>query len=236
MSDQTDENLSMATVLLVIAVFVAIIASGVVVLVYVLPVETRPPSLRAARLLHFRRELEAARTRTAVNPAAKKLMLARERLKALEVRKRSATRASAPAGLVEHLALFVDLETRLLEMLDHPLGELRPGMVRRVPLETGRPVFSLIVHGGGSGASSLKDGPRSGPNTDATIDPCDRRGPRPSPIALRSDRVRPILTRPVKVRQAMPAEKDGSARRLGAGRSGIDRRATYATVRGLRGR
>jgi hypothetical protein len=34
MSDQPDENLSMATVLLVIAVFVAILASGVVVLVY----------------------------------------------------------------------------------------------------------------------------------------------------------------------------------------------------------
>jgi hypothetical protein len=26
--------------------------------------------------------------------------------------------------LPEHLALFVDLETRLLEMLDHPFGEL----------------------------------------------------------------------------------------------------------------
>ncbi len=54
MSDQTDENLSMATVLLVIAVFVAIIASGIVVLVYDFPIEPRPPSLRVARLLNFR--------------------------------------------------------------------------------------------------------------------------------------------------------------------------------------
>ena len=65
------------------------------------PVETRPPPLRAARRPHFRpsserevwtnkkaagRELDAATTRTAVNAAAKKLMLAKERLKALEVR------------------------------------------------------------------------------------------------------------------------------------------------------
>jgi hypothetical protein len=45
------------------------------------------------------------------------------------------------------------------------------------------PVLSLIIHGGGSGASFLQDGPRSGPKTDGPIgdrspgDLCDRAGP-----------------------------------------------------------
>jgi hypothetical protein len=35
-------------------------------------------------------------------------------------------------ALPEHLALFVDLETRLLQVLHDPLGQLRPGIIRRV--------------------------------------------------------------------------------------------------------
>jgi hypothetical protein len=52
-----------------------------------------------------------ASTRTALDAAAKKLQKSKADLKAIET-------------LPEHLALFVDLETRLLEMLDHPFGEL----------------------------------------------------------------------------------------------------------------
>ena len=35
-------------------------------------------------------------------------------------------------ALPEHLLGFVDLETRLLEVLDHPVGEHLTGIVRRV--------------------------------------------------------------------------------------------------------
>jgi hypothetical protein len=35
-------------------------------------------------------------------------------------------------ALPEHLVLFVDLESRLFEMLDDPWGEHLPGIVRRV--------------------------------------------------------------------------------------------------------
>jgi hypothetical protein len=38
----------------------------------------------------------------------------------------------ARRALRHNLRVFVDLETRLLEMIDHPRGELLAGVVRRV--------------------------------------------------------------------------------------------------------
>jgi hypothetical protein len=68
----------------------------------------------------YKAELAAAKRRTELNAAAKKLQLAKAELKRLEAE--AAGLAVVPAGRAfpEHLVLFVDLETRLLEMVDHP--------------------------------------------------------------------------------------------------------------------
>ena len=71
------------------------------------------------------RELDAATTRTAVNAATKKVMRAKAELKQLED-----IPAERPSGwlsrgcgrwaLPHDLLVFVDLEARLLKMIDHP--------------------------------------------------------------------------------------------------------------------
>jgi hypothetical protein len=69
-------------------------------------------------------ELDEARTRAAVNDAASKLQRARASLKALEAEaaerpKRRSSRGRASGAPPHNLLALVDLETGLLEMLDH---------------------------------------------------------------------------------------------------------------------
>jgi hypothetical protein len=70
------------------------------------------------------RELDAATTRTALNAAAKKLQRAKAELKQLEAAERPKRRALPVVrgrwALPHDLLGFIDLETRLLEMIDHP--------------------------------------------------------------------------------------------------------------------
>ena len=91
-------------------------------------------------------ELDAARTRTQVNEAAKKLQYAKARLGALEPedwvrssQKRSRSEnlpvVRARRTLPHNLLGFVDFEARLLQVLYDPLGNLLAGIVRRVLLE-----------------------------------------------------------------------------------------------------
>jgi hypothetical protein len=68
---------------------------------------------------------------------AKRLQRAKAELKRLELKLPSGRSGAlrlvrARRALPEHLVLFVDLETRPLEMIDHPGGEHLPGIVRRV--------------------------------------------------------------------------------------------------------
>jgi hypothetical protein len=83
-------------------------------------------------------ELAAAKRRTELNAAAKRLQRAKTELKRLEAvqwpsgRSGALTLVPARRSLPEHLVLFVDLEPRLLQVLYDPLGEHLAGIVRRV--------------------------------------------------------------------------------------------------------
>jgi hypothetical protein len=83
-------------------------------------------------------ELDAATTRTALNAAAKRLMMARTALRRFQDEPASALLAAwhpvRGQGRThpKRLAVFVQLETRLLEVLDDPFGELLLGVVGRV--------------------------------------------------------------------------------------------------------
>ena len=80
------------------------------------------------------RELEVAKTRTALDAAAKKLMRAKEALKALESERPSGwlSRGCGRWALPHDLLGFVDVEARLLQVLYDPLGELPAGIVAHV--------------------------------------------------------------------------------------------------------
>jgi hypothetical protein len=66
-------------------------------------------------------ELAAAKRLTELNVAAKKLQLAKAALSASRLNRPLAV-VRAPRALPHNLLGFVDFETRLLEMLDHPRG------------------------------------------------------------------------------------------------------------------
>jgi hypothetical protein len=90
------------------------------------------------KLKEVEAELEAARTLGALNGAARKLMLARRELKRLEQARSG--RATLTVGarrraLPHDLIGFVDLETRPLQVLDHPLREHPARIIDHVLLE-----------------------------------------------------------------------------------------------------
>jgi hypothetical protein len=70
------------------------------------------------------RALDAATTRAALQTPHQSGSCSRRRNSSASLPMVRARRA-----LPEHLALLVDLETRLLKVVDHPLGELVPGIV-----------------------------------------------------------------------------------------------------------